>query len=115
MFYICLLTGSVEREKNNSQGHKLVNGVAEGMDSDKDMKKDGSGTGTPVDPAVADAIRHVGSAFSLVRPKTEPGNYDSSEYVYWHQLCFQSLKFSNYTCDTTRSSMAEKKQQVRSS
>lgn len=56
----------------------MVNGVAENLEGEKDVKKDSNGGGSVaggvvIDPAMADAIRHAGSAFSLVRPKTEPG------------------------------------------
>lgn len=71
-FCVFFSLGSTSERPGTAQSHKLVNGVvdpSENSDKDRDLKKDGG----IMDSAVAEAMRHGGSAFSLVRPKTESG------------------------------------------
>lgn len=90
--------GSTIERPGTAQSHKLVNGIAESSEnSDKDRDRDRERErerdlllkkeGALMDPTMAEAIRHAGSAFSLVRPKTESGILVTS-----YLICFP---FSN--------------------
>lgn len=61
----------------------MVNGVVEPSenaekDRDRDLLKK---EGNIMESAVAEAMRHAGSAFSLVRPKTESGTNAHSYFL----------------------------------